>query len=104
MTIKTVILLSAVVLLLSCGQKTVKEAETLTPTVQVEIVFHVEGMTCDHCEMSVQKSVSELKGVSLVEANHEDSTTLVSFDPEKTTEKEIISAIEKRGYTVTGHK
>ena len=104
MITKTVLLLSAVVLLLSCGQKNAKEAETLSTTKPVEIVFHVEGMTCDHCEMSIQKSVSELKGISLVEANHEDSITVVTFDPEKITEKEIITAIEKRGYTVTGHR
>ncbi|MCW0482437.1 heavy-metal-associated domain-containing protein [Gaoshiqia sediminis] len=99
---KSPILLLAFIftLAISCGQKQVKESEAITPTASVELVYRVEGMTCDHCEMSIQKGVNELKGISTVEANHEDSTTRVVFDPTKTSEKEIVSAIEKRGYKV----
>lgn len=88
------------VLVISCGQKHVKESEAETPTAPVELVYQVEGMTCDHCEMSIQKGVNELKGITTVEANHEDSTVCVVFAPSKTSEKEIIAAIEKRGYKV----
>jgi copper chaperone CopZ len=65
-----------------------------------EITFKVGGMTCDDCEMSIRKGVEELNGIKTVEANHEDSTTHVAFDPSGTSEKEIIAAIEKRGYKV----
>lgn len=65
-----------------------------------ERTFRVEGMTCDHCEMSIAKGVGELNGVMLIEANHEDSTAHVAWDASKTGEKEIIAAIEKRGYKV----
>lgn len=67
---------------------------------QIELVYHVEGMTCDHCEESIQKGVNQLEGISLVEANHEDSTTRVVFNPTKTNKEEIQKAIEKRGYSV----
>lgn len=65
-----------------------------------ETTFKVEGMTCDHCEMSICKGVGALGGVTSVTANHQDSTTHVTFDPGKTNEEEIIAEIEKRGYHV----
>ncbi|PTN08850.1 cation transporter [Mangrovibacterium marinum] len=68
----------------------------------IEVTYHVEGMTCDHCEQSIQKGVAELPGIQSVEANHEDSTTKVIYDPSQTDQKAITQAIEKRGYTVTG--
>ena len=68
----------------------------------IEITYKVEGMTCDHCEMSIQKGVSELPGIESVLANHEDSTTVIQFDKSKADEEEIKKAIEKRGYQVKG--
>ena len=32
--------------------------------------FNVEGMTCGHCEMSVQEEISEVAGVTAVKADH----------------------------------
>lgn len=98
---------------ISCGQK--KEKKQPEPTMSstsveavqpdntanpVKVVYHVEGMTCDDCENSIKESVTELKGVTMVEANFEDSTATVMFVPSKTDEKQIIAAIEKRGYQV----
>jgi copper ion binding protein len=65
-----------------------------------DTTFKVEGMTCDDCEMSIEKGVKELKGIKLVEADHEDSTAHVAFDPSLTDREEIAKAIEKRGYKV----
>ncbi|MHA7112011.1 heavy-metal-associated domain-containing protein [Sunxiuqinia elliptica] len=84
----------------ACNSTTKKQEPTASETTQ-EIVYHVEGMTCDHCESSIQKGVAALDGISLVEANHEDSTTRVVFDPSLTNNDEIIAAIKKRGYQVT---
>lgn len=96
-----VILLAAIAF--SCSQSANKKTETKTeaqPIATAEIVYHVEGMTCEHCEMSIQKGVNELEGISLVKANHLDSTTRVVYDPAKTNAEQIIAAIEKRGYKV----
>ncbi len=85
-----------------CNQKNVKTTpgETEQKVAEVEFVYHVEGMTCDHCEQSIQKGVNELAGITLIEANHEDSTAHVVYDPAQTNANEIIVAIEKRGYHV----
>lgn len=84
---------------IACNQKksTTPNKETVA---EIDLVYHVEGMTCDHCEMSIQKGVNELNGITLVEANHEDSTAHVIYNPAETDAKEIIAAIEKRGYHV----
>lgn len=86
----------------ACGQKAVPTNQEQASDQPVEVVYHVSGMTCDHCEESIQKGVAELPGISQVEANHVDSTAKVIFNPSKTDEKAIMAAIEKRGFTVDG--
>lgn len=85
-----------------CTPKQGRQEKTppVSQTTILEITYKVEGMTCDHCEMSIRKGVGELKGIRTVEANYEDSTARVAFDPSATDEEEIIAAIEKRGYQV----
>ncbi len=83
----------------ACSSNKTKKAEEL-PVQTVEIVYQVEGMTCDHCEKSIHKGVNTLEGISEVVANHEDSTTRVVFDPSKTDKEQIAEAIQKRGYKV----
>lgn len=83
----------------SCTQKKAKTTSS-QPVAKVDLVYHVEGMTCDDCEMSIRKGVNELEGIESIEANHEDSTAHVIFDPSKTDSKQIIAAIERRGYHV----
>ncbi|WP_163708943.1 heavy-metal-associated domain-containing protein [Mangrovibacterium lignilyticum] len=105
MKLTTILFALSIALFTACSNSAKQPADANTATVSaepVEIVYHVEGMTCDHCEESIQKGVGELPGISLVEANHEDSTTKVIYDPSKTDEKAIAEAIGKRGYTVAG--
>jgi copper chaperone CopZ len=99
----TLLLMLLATITFACNQATTKKTETQTDvqtTANIEVVYHVEGMTCDECEKSIQKGVKELNGISLVEANHEDSTTKVIYNPAQTDAKQIIAAIEKRGYKV----
>jgi len=105
MNLKVILYAFAVALLVSCSNSSKKPAEQASQNAAdpVEVVYHVEGMTCDHCEQSIEKGVTALPGISLVEANHEDSTTKVLYDPSKIDEKAIAAAIEKRGYTVVAH-
>lgn len=98
--IKTSLLLVVISLFtLACDQKN-STTTPKQPVADVELVYHVEGMTCDHCEMSIQKGVNELEGIAEVEANHQDSTTRIVYNPSKTNPEKITAAIEKRGYHV----
>lgn len=102
---KNLILIVFVIIVASCNTKTSTQSAQLSAQPDtIKTILHVEGMTCDHCEMTVQASVKELDGLVKVKANHVDSTTLVKFDASKTTIEEISKAIEKKGYKVIAEK
>ncbi len=66
------------------------------------ITLKVGGMTCSHCEKRVHDAISKIEGVSKAEVNLKDGLATVEYDPEKTDEGEIKSAVVKVGYAVTG--
>ncbi len=83
----------------NAAPKQVQDTKNTTPEAEpLEVVFHVGGMTCEHCEASIQNEVAKLPGISLVVANHQDSTTKVIYDPSKTDDSAIRAAISSRGF------
>ena len=42
-----------------------------------ERTFQVDGMTCGHCELSVQEEVGEIAGVTGVKADHKTGNVVV---------------------------
>ncbi|MDH3267995.1 MAG: cation transporter [Ignavibacteria bacterium] len=57
----------------------------------------IDGMSCNHCVMSVKKNLSKLE---LKEFKVEIGSVDVEFDERKINEKEIIESIEDAGYQV----
>jgi copper chaperone len=57
--------------------------------------FNVNGMTCGHCVMAVEK---ELEKLDIHSVKVEIGSVIVEFDPEKLNEEKIIYAIEEAGY------
>lgn len=86
--------------LFACSPKQHSGGKENTPAAMVEVNLKIEGMTCDDCEASIKKGVTELAGIDSISANYEDSTAFVRFDSSKTNLKEISEAIAKRGYEV----
>lgn len=64
------------------------------------IKLNVEGMTCNHCKMSVTKALTELEGVSKVEVHLQEGTVDVDYDETKVNVEELKEAIEDQGYDV----
>lgn len=60
--------------------------------------FDVEGMTCGHCEMSVQEEISEVVGVTSVNADHTTGKVTVEGDGYST--EDIEAAVKEAGYTL----
>ena len=60
--------------------------------------FNVEGMTCGHCEMSVQEEISEVAGVTAVKADHTTGKVTVEGDGYST--DDIAAAVKEAGYTL----
>ncbi len=60
--------------------------------------FTVEGMTCGHCELSVQEESSEIPGVTDVKADH--TTGAVSVSGEGFSAEDVAKAVAEAGYTL----
>ena len=62
-------------------------------------VFNVEGMTCSHCEASVNEEIGEIPGVTSVKADH--TTGHVEVVGSGFTREQIADAVEEAGYTLS---
>lgn len=60
--------------------------------------FKIEGMTCNHCKMRVEKAVKAVDGVESAEVNLEDKKVLVELNKE--VDNQIKEAITEAGYEV----
>ena len=67
-----------------------------------KVVFEVEGMSCNHCKMSVEKSLKAVRGVEKAEVNLAKKSASVSFDETACSIPELRKAIEDTGYEVVG--
>lgn len=64
----------------------------------VDISLKIEGMSCQHCVMSVKKALDDLEGVSSSEVAV--GTAKVVYDDLKTNRDIITNAIQNAGYSV----
>ncbi|MCM3636131.1 MULTISPECIES: copper chaperone CopZ [Bacillales] len=62
-------------------------------------VLKVEGMSCGHCVKSIESSVGELQGVSVVTVDLATKEVTVEFD-NKTNIAQIKETIEDQGYDI----
>ena len=61
--------------------------------------YAVTGMTCGHCELSVQEEIAELDGVLDVTADHTTGQVVVtSAEPLDNTA--VAAAVEEAGYSL----
>ena len=61
-------------------------------------VIKVNGMSCNHCKMSVEKGLAAI-GVN-AEVNLGEKTVAIEFDPAKVQKTQIVTEIEELGYEV----
>lgn len=62
--------------------------------------FHVTGMTCGHCEMSVREEVSEVAGVTDISVSAESGKLTITHDA-PISDADIIAAVDEAGYAAT---
>jgi len=58
----------------------------------------VEGMSCGHCEQTVEEALREVSGVTDASADHEAEEASVDGDADVTA---LVQAVEDAGYTAT---
>jgi copper chaperone len=59
--------------------------------------FEIDGMSCNHCVMAVQKS---LENLNLQKSDIKIGSAEIEFDEKLVEENKIIDAIKNAGYTV----
>lgn len=64
-----------------------------------ETTIKIEGMSCQHCVMSVKKAIGGLKGID--QADISVGSAAVKYDESKVKKEEIEAAVEKAGYKVS---
>lgn len=58
-------------------------------------VIEIDGMNCEHCKMSVEKSLSQVSGVSVAKVNLEKKSATVSMDfdvPDEALKEAVLAA------------
>ncbi|MGI6215959.1 MAG: cation transporter [Christensenellales bacterium] len=63
--------------------------------------YNVEGMHCASCQAAVEVVTQGLPGVEKSEVNLLTKNLSITYDESKLSEKEIISAISRLGFTAT---
>ncbi|HEY9595160.1 MAG TPA: heavy-metal-associated domain-containing protein, partial [Spirochaetia bacterium] len=62
----------------------------------------VDGMTCSHCETTIEKAVGAIEGVTRVRASAPLSEVMVYHEAGWVTREQVVAAIIDAGYTVRG--
>ncbi len=65
--------------------------------------FIIEGMSCNHCVMSINKALSTLGGVNVIDINLDKKRVVIEYDEYKTPFTLVSKAIVDAGYEVAGH-
>lgn len=65
-----------------------------------EETLKVQGMSCNHCKMAVEKALKNLPGVSGAEVDLAAAIVKVTYDPGSVDREKIAGAIDRAGYTV----
>jgi copper chaperone len=63
-----------------------------------EIILKIEGMSCQHCVMSVKKALGSVSGISSADVSV--GSAKIVFDESRTGKEDITRAIQKAGYKV----
>ena len=62
------------------------------------ITLAIQGMTCNHCVMRVQKALAELPGVRKAVVTLEPGRAKVDYDDSGSTAEAMAAAVVKAGY------
>ena len=64
-------------------------------------LFQIEGMSCNHCKIAVEKEVRALPGMLVAEVDLAAKLLKVEYDEQKTNPAKILMAIEESGFAGT---
>lgn len=66
-----------------------------------KVILDVQGMSCGHCETSVESALENLDGVSTAEVNLATGKVDIIYNESKLNVDTMKEAIEEQGYDVS---
>jgi copper chaperone len=66
-----------------------------------KLTLKVTGMTCGHCQKSVEKALEKVRGVYGAVVDLQNGTAEVDFDDDAATVDELTDAVAQAGYGAT---
>ncbi len=72
-------------------------------TMDNEVVFNLEGMTCASCAMRIEKGLKKVPGVKDASVNLATEKATVTFDPSQTGVEQMVQKVDTVGYKATPH-
>lgn len=64
------------------------------------VTYRVKGFSCMTCATGLDTMLSQQKGVASSKSTYPEGIVKVTFEPDKTTKKQIAAFIEELGFTV----
>jgi mercuric transport protein len=61
----------------------------------------VEGMTCASCTFAVKAALKKLDGVKDAKVSYREKKAVVTYDPDRVTPEDLVSAVDKTGFTAS---
>ncbi len=61
-------------------------------------VLRIEGMTCPSCTFSVKAALKKVEGVRDARVSFREKRAVVTYDPERASEQDLIHAVESAGF------
>ncbi|MBI3963008.1 MAG: heavy-metal-associated domain-containing protein [Deinococcus sp.] len=63
-----------------------------------KLTLQVTGMTCGHCQATVEKALKKIAGVRRAQVSLGQSQALIEFDPARASVAQLVAAVEAAGY------
>ena len=64
------------------------------------VTLPIEGMFCAACVLRIEKVMGRVNGVQTVNVNLASERASIEFDPETTSQEDLVAAVERAGYDV----
>ncbi len=61
-------------------------------------IIKIEGMSCDHCRMTIEKQLNSIEGVKDATVSLEKKNAEIEYDDTKVNLEQLKKAIEEVGY------
>ena len=88
---------------LTLGQEKVEGPKPIDPKNVVHKSINMKGMTCEACEIAIDKVIKE-KGMVTVKSSSPDQRVEVEYDKTQTDIKTIMKSINRKGFTPVSYE